>query len=69
MPIICTNSVPLSGKTQRVSFTKINWLLLFREILAIYLENDTKPTNTLCGQMQLLNIQADRTCIVVSTSF
>jgi hypothetical protein len=37
-------------KTQRVSVTKINWLTLFKEVFAVYSENNTKPTNKLCGQ-------------------
>jgi hypothetical protein len=35
---------------QRVSITKINWSVLFEEIIAVYSENLTKPVNTLCGQ-------------------
>jgi hypothetical protein len=30
--------------------TTINWLTLFKEIIAAYPENHTKPINTLCGQ-------------------
>jgi hypothetical protein len=30
--------------------TTINWLILFREIIAVYPENHTKHTNTLCRQ-------------------
>jgi hypothetical protein len=39
-----------SKKTQRVSITMINWLMLFRKIIAIYSENHMKPINTLYGQ-------------------
>jgi hypothetical protein len=39
---------------QRVSITKINWLTLFREIIAVYSENNTKHINTLCGQNAVL---------------
>jgi hypothetical protein len=35
---------------QRVPITKISFLVLFREIIAVYSENHTKPINTLCGQ-------------------
>jgi hypothetical protein len=36
--------------------------MLFGEIIAIYSEYHTKPTNTLCGQnAELLNIKADGT--------
>jgi hypothetical protein len=30
--------------------TKINWLMLFRQIVAVNSENYTKPTNKLCRQ-------------------
>jgi hypothetical protein len=28
----------------------INWLTLFKEIIAVYSENHKKPINALCGQ-------------------
>jgi hypothetical protein len=28
------------------TITKINWLMLFKEIIAVYSENHTKPTKT-----------------------
>jgi hypothetical protein len=34
-----------------VSITKPNWLMLFKEIIAVYSENHTKHTNTLCGKI------------------
>jgi hypothetical protein len=52
------NSAPISKKTH-VSITKVNWLMLFTEIIAIYSENHTKPINTFCGQnAKLLNVKA-----------
>jgi hypothetical protein len=48
--IILNNSVPATKKTQHFTITKINWLMLFREIIAVYSENHTRPINTLCGQ-------------------
>jgi hypothetical protein len=37
----------------------INWLTLFKEIIAVYCENHTKHTNTLCGQnARLLIVEA-----------
>jgi hypothetical protein len=39
----------LTGNTL-VSATKPGWLMLFREIIAVYCENCTKHVNTLCGQ-------------------
>jgi hypothetical protein len=36
--------------THYVSATKTNPLILFGETVAVYCENQTKRTNTLCGQ-------------------
>jgi hypothetical protein len=44
------NSVRTAKKTQHFTITKINWLTLFKEIIAVYSENHTKPINTHCGQ-------------------
>jgi hypothetical protein len=39
--------------------TTINWLMLFREIIAVYCENHMKHINTLCGQnAELLYVEA-----------
>jgi hypothetical protein len=37
-------------ETLHVSMTTINWLILFRKIIAVYSENHTKSMNSLCGQ-------------------
>jgi hypothetical protein len=37
----------LTAKKQRVSISKINWLILFREIISVYSENHTKPIRIL----------------------
>jgi hypothetical protein len=51
-----------ANKTQLVTMTTINWLMLCREIIADYCENHTKPINTLCGQnAELLNVIASST--------
>jgi hypothetical protein len=42
------NSVRTSKRTQHFTITKINWLTLFKEIIADYAENHTKPINTKC---------------------
>jgi hypothetical protein len=34
--------------------TTINWLTLFREIIAGFSENDTKPINTFCVKNTVL---------------
>jgi hypothetical protein len=38
------------ARTHYVSATKPNRLMLFREIIAVYCENHTEHTTTLCGQ-------------------
>jgi hypothetical protein len=35
---------------------KINWLMLFKEIISVYRENHAKPINTKCN---ILTIKAD----------
>jgi hypothetical protein len=56
------NSVRTSKKTQHFTITKINWVTLFKEILAVYSENHTKHINTLCGQnAELLIVEAGGT--------
>jgi hypothetical protein len=42
MYTILKNSVPTSQKTHCASITKTAWLMLFREITAVYSENHTK---------------------------
>jgi hypothetical protein len=44
--IIFKNSVRTAKKTQHFTITKINWLTLFKEIIAVYGENHTKHINT-----------------------
>jgi uracil DNA glycosylase len=44
------NSVRTAKKSQHFTITKINWLTLFKEIIAVYSENHTKHINALCGQ-------------------
>jgi hypothetical protein len=41
------NPTPTSEKTQLMSFTETNQLILFREIIAVYCENYTKHINAL----------------------
>jgi hypothetical protein len=45
-----TNSVPTSKETHYVTTAKTNWLMPFRERIAVYYESYTKHTNILCGQ-------------------
>jgi hypothetical protein len=44
--IIFKYSVRTAKKTQHFTITKINWLTLFKEIIAVYSENHTKTINT-----------------------
>jgi hypothetical protein len=43
------NSVRTSKRTPHFTITKINWLTLFKEIIAVYSENHTEPINTKCS--------------------
>jgi hypothetical protein len=43
------NSVRTSKRTPHFTITKINWLTLFKEIIAVYSENHAKPINTKCS--------------------
>jgi hypothetical protein len=45
-----TNVVRTSQETHYVSATKPNRLILFGETVAVYCENHTEHTDTLCGQ-------------------
>ena len=48
--IIFTNSVKVSQKTNCISITDTNQLILFKEMIAVYLVDDTNSVNTPCGQ-------------------
>jgi hypothetical protein len=48
--MVYINSVRTSQETHYVSATKPSRLMLFRERVAVYCENHTEHTNTLCGQ-------------------
>jgi hypothetical protein len=43
--ILYKNPVRTSKRTPHFTITKINWLTLFKEIIAVYSENHTKPIN------------------------
>jgi hypothetical protein len=49
-------SVRTSKRTPHFTITKINWLMLFKEIIAVYSEEHTKPINT---NSALLTVKAD----------
>jgi hypothetical protein len=50
------NPVRTSKRTPHFTIKKINWLTLFKEIIAVYRENHTKPINT---NRTLLTVKAD----------
>jgi hypothetical protein len=47
--ITFTISVLSSNKPQHVSITKISWLMLFKEIIAVYNKNRAKILNVKMG--------------------
>jgi hypothetical protein len=53
------NSVRTSKRTPYFTTTKINWLMLFKEIIAVYIENHMKPINTLAKNAELLIVKGD----------
>jgi hypothetical protein len=60
--LIYKNPVRIPQETHYVSVTTPNRLMLFRETVAVYCENRTEHTNTLCGQnADLFNVKADDT--------
>jgi hypothetical protein len=60
--MVFKDSVPTAMKTQRVTITKIKWLMLFRKIIAVYNENNMNPTNALWGQNEELLVKAGEIC-------
>jgi hypothetical protein len=46
--MIFKNSARTAKKRQLFTITKINWLTLFKEIIAVYTENYTKHIDTKC---------------------
>jgi hypothetical protein len=46
--IIFKTSTRTAKKTQLFTISKINWLTLFKEIIAVYSENHIKLINTKC---------------------
>jgi hypothetical protein len=46
--MLFNNSVRTSKRTPQFTVTKINWLMLFAEIMAVCSENHARPINTKC---------------------
>jgi hypothetical protein len=66
MQIRYKNSALTSQKTQLVSMTMINWLMLLKEI-SVYSENHMKHIDTLCEQnSELLIVKTGGTCKVTT---
>jgi hypothetical protein len=60
--LIFENSVRTAKKTPHFTITKINWLTLFKEIIAVYSENYKKLTNVICEKnAELLIVNAGGT--------
>jgi hypothetical protein len=47
--ILFKNSVRTSKRTPTFTITKINWLMLLKEIIAVYSEKHAKQINTKCS--------------------
>jgi hypothetical protein len=47
--MVFKNSVRTSKRTPNFAITKINWLTLFKEMIAVYSENHAKPINIKCS--------------------
>lgn len=63
-----TKSVRTSKKTQRFAITKTSWATLFREIIAVWSENHTKPTLwAKCRVQRVIHIVT--TCFYVHSAF
>jgi hypothetical protein len=57
------NSVRTSKGTPHFTITKINWLTLFKKIIAVYSEKHKKPINILQNSQYLIVKAGDRaTC-------
>jgi hypothetical protein len=58
-PIIHINPLPTSQKTRCISIALFNSLILFRDIIFVYSENNTGLINMLCRQnADIVNVRA-----------
>jgi hypothetical protein len=63
-PLRYNSKTRTSEKTNCISITQTNRLMLLREIITVYSENLTKPMNTLCGQnVEFMNVKAVGTSV------
>jgi hypothetical protein len=49
LKILFKHSGRTSNRTPRFSITRIRWLMLFKEIISVYIENHKELTNTKYG--------------------
>jgi hypothetical protein len=64
MYICGRNSVLTSQRTQPFSILKTIRLILLREVVAVYCENDMKDMNRQCGEKtQFLTVAAGGACV------
>jgi hypothetical protein len=47
-------SVRASKRTPHFAITKINWLMMFEEVIAVFNENHAEPNNAKCRRSYLL---------------
>jgi hypothetical protein len=59
------NFFPTSKKTQRIFIAEINWLTMFKEMVAVYSENHTKTISLIA---ELLLVKAGGTFFSHRTS-
>jgi hypothetical protein len=52
--VVFNNSVRTSKRTTHFTITKINWLMLFKEMIAVYSEKHSNPFNTKIQRCRLL---------------
>jgi hypothetical protein len=69
------NSVRTSKRTPNFTITSINFLTLFKEIIAVYIENHAKPINTKCNitdfnseRMNLFSVIFEKTWVIFMLS-
>jgi hypothetical protein len=53
--MLFNNSVRTSKRTPHLTIKKINWLMLFKEVISVYNEKSAKPIHTKCS----ITVKAD----------
>jgi hypothetical protein len=65
--LILKHPVLTSKKTQPITITKINWLTLFKEIIAVYSENHRQPRQIHFVDKTLNNLLLKQVALIVIT--